>query len=94
MAGKTFPVHAQPAILRIQRAFKLSVATIYYPAKSVGQMHEQNMHCGKNKMECMVVLSSDYLMKYHTISDVSYCCIFFNTIDTNAPKSFNDGHRK
>ena len=57
-------------------------------------MHEQDRHCGKNKMERTVVLYSDYLMKYHTIIDVSYCGICFNAYDTNAPISFNDGHRK
>ena len=41
-------------------------------------------------MERAVVLYSDYLMKYHTIIDFSYCGICFNTYDTNAPISFND----
>ena len=45
-------------------------------------------------MECMVIFSSDHLMKRHTIIDVSDWGRRFNTCDTNAPISFNDGHRK
>ena len=45
-------------------------------------------------MECMVIFSSDHLMKRHTIIDVSDWGTRFNTCDTDAPISFNGGHRK
>ena len=45
-------------------------------------------------MERMVVFSRDHLMKRHTIIDVSDSGRHFNTCDTDAPISFNDGHPK
>ena len=45
-------------------------------------------------MERMMVVSSDHLMKYHTIIDVSDWGMRFNTYDTDAPISFTEGHRK
>ena len=45
-------------------------------------------------MERMVVVSSDHLVKHHTIIDVSDWAIRFYTYDTDAPISFTEGHRK